>query len=208
MSQPKTYSGKLLIGLVSIIIMLVILFVPIVPYSYQIEVPYQTTESRQVPYQEIQTMSSTVFTLSSYTLRPGHYVYIPSQISAGKDVSISWSADDTVSVMVFSSDQFKVYQNNPSNAVPIVSRSNVASGTLGFRVSATDTYYLVLYNPHTGFLGIGAHNVGIYNVNGTATWHEIVTKYRTETVTVTKWSTETKQVNISIFDLLTGRKPY
>lgn len=89
------------------------------------------------------------------------------------------------------------------------------SGKFGFRTQASDTYYFVISNPHSGFFGIGAKNVGIFKADGTATWQETVTKYRTETSTVTKFRTENKEVtklreetrtlNVSLLDLALGR---
>ncbi|MBM3898095.1 MAG: hypothetical protein FJ358_06200 [Thaumarchaeota archaeon] len=68
--------------------------------------------------------------------------------------------------------------------------------TLGFRTSASDTYYFVIENPSGGFLGIGAKNVGIFDASAVATWQEVVTKTRTETRmeprTITKTRMEKK----------------
>lgn len=201
------YSKKLSIVSIIVIAIIAVLFLPIVPYSYKVQVPYQTTEQQQVPYQQLVQRNASVLTLSAYTLQPNHSVDTSSALSAGMDVSVSWSADDTVSVKVFNSDQYNLYASNTGSPQPIVSKDNVASGTLGFHVSAGGTYYFVIYNPHTGFIGIGSHNVGIYNARGTATWQEMVTLYRTETVMVTKLRTDTKNVSLSIFQMLTGQLP-
>jgi hypothetical protein len=199
--------NQVIVVVVALFAILGVLFVPIIPYSYQVQVPYQTTEDVQVPYQETAPQSSILFTLASYTLQPNYYLHPSAQISSGKDVSVSWSADDTVNIKAFNSDQYNLYAANTGNPQPIVSRDNVASGTLGFHVSATDTYYFVIFNPHNGFFGLGSHNVGIFSAGGTATWQETVTKYRTETHTVTKWRTDTKNVNINLFNMFTGQLP-
>lgn len=226
MSTVAKGSKRVVIGIVVVVAVLLVLLIPAIPVSYSVQVPYEATEERQVPYQTTETVqvpfqeavtkSADLLSLRDYTLPPNNYVSNSAQLPVDRDVQVSWSADDTVSVFVFNSDQFNEYRNGRT-ATPIVEKTNVATGTLGFRTAASDTYYFVLYNPHNGFFGIFAKNVGIFSASAVATWQEEVTMYRTETHTVTNFRTETATVtrlrnetrtaNISLLDMLLGRKP-
>lgn len=193
----------------------VLLFAPLITYDYQVQVPYQTTETRQVPYQEAIITTTNVYSIPPCTLQSGSYTYQSARISSGEDVSVTWSAEDALDAMVFSSNEFAVYESNSSNARPIVNETSqqtdlmfLARGKLGFHAWDTDDYYLVIYNnPHTSFFNAGSHNVRIFSAIGTVTRQETITNYTTETVTVTKWRTDIRHARVSLLDLLLGRLP-
>ena len=262
-AQAKKTGSKIpVIGVVAVFALILILLVPVIPRSYtavestvttqtntvpSIHVTTTTVVSTQtimipdirvitatVPVQKLQSQNQNLLNLNSYTLQPNKYVYGYGQIPGGSDVAITWSAADTVSVYAFNSDQFNVYQNGGS-ANPVATQTNVASGTLGFHASAGDTYYIVVFNPHNGILGLGSKTVGVYSASGVATWQQTITvntnqiqtittsTTTVQTVTNTQVQTITtstttlqavtttqsvpKQTTISILDMLLGRSP-
>lgn len=114
------------------------------------------------------TITTNVFGFSSQTLQANHYVYQPEMLTAGQSVSVSWSASNTVDVYVLSSSQYSLY-NGGTTSNDITGSTGESAGTVSFTAGLDDTYYLVVFNPHNGFLGLGSSPVGIYSVSGTAT---------------------------------------
>lgn len=145
---------------------------------------YTTSSNTAVPVTQQTTATAPVFVIGQTTLQPNYYQDSSAQLSTGTDVGVSYSSDDTVDVYVFSSSQFTQYQTSGTTDPNVASQTGLTSGTLGFHVSFSDTYYLVLHNPHNGFLGIGGHNIGV-SASGTETFPTTSTTYITQTVTYT-----------------------
>ena len=151
------------------------------------------TKTEAVSYVSNKEQSTPVFQISSYTIDANHWVYQTASLSVGEDIQVSYSASDTVNAYLFSSSQYSSYsgQSNPSSEV---AQTGQASGTISFRVSASDTYYLVIFNPHNGFLGLGSHSVGLYSAGGTAA----------SLAAVTLTSTTATSCNQSLISYLSG----
>ncbi len=124
-------------------------------------VTYTTSSTTVVPVNQQTTATASVFFIGQTTLQPNYYTSASASLTAGSDVGATYSADDTVDVYVFSSSEYSQYLSSGTTSPNIAEQTGVASGTVGFHVSFADTYYLVLHNPHTGFLGIGGHNIGV-----------------------------------------------
>jgi len=182
------------------------------PESYQVQVPYEEQESYtvQVPYTTMEDKQSTIGSTSDVTLEGGYYLHWDSYLPVGRDVEFSVSASDTVILYIFTASQYANYREYGSTIPSEKESPEMSSGKIGFHVSFTGTYYLCIYNPHDGFLGIGKKNVGIYSASIVAYWQEEVTKQRAETryrtVTKTRMETHTRDVTIrvTLFELLSG----
>ena len=178
-----------------------------VPYDeqeeYTVQVPYTEQEAYyvQVPYTTMEDQQQILVNEEDYTLEGGYYRYRSRFISLGKDVEFYISASNTVNLYVFTSAQYSTYVDGSSisSAPNEKELLEVSQGTLGYHVSATDTYYFCTYNLHSGFLGFGKESVGLYSTKITAYWQEEVTDYRTETRyrDVTKERTETRYRTVS-----------
>ena len=172
------------------------------------------TSTTAVPIQQATTQTQQVYNIAAYTIPANQYVYTNSQLTTGMDVQVSWSAADTVDVYVFSSTQYAAYSNSGTTTPNIASAPTAQSGSLSFHVSATDTYYLVIFNPHNGFFGLGSHSVGLYSASGTATYQGTTTTYVTQTttsvtyvpqqVTATETTTSTYQHTVNLLAQLGG----
>jgi hypothetical protein len=82
--------------------------------------------------------------------------------------------------------------------MPEKSQSGLSSGTFGYNIPLTDTYYLVLDNNlHSGFFCIGGEKVTINYVTGTATYTTQATIYLNQVVTYTT-SSQTLVTQISL----------
>lgn len=151
---------------------------------HTVTVTYTTSSQTVVPVTGQGTGTSSVFYIGQTTLQPNYYTDAYASLTTGSDVGISYSADDTVDVYVFSSSEYSQYVSSGTTSPNIAEQTGVTSGTVGFHVNFADTYYLVLHNPHTGFLGIGGHNIGV-SASGTDTYPTTTTTYITQTVTYT-----------------------
>lgn len=222
--QNKSHSARNVgIGTIVIFSIIVILFVPMIPFSYIVEESTVTTQTNTIPTSKVitetvpvqQNRNYNLLNLGTYRLEPNESVHGFGQLSAGRDVLITWSANDTVDIYAFNTAQYDAYKHNSGDANPIVSQKNVASGTLGFRTSAYDMYYIVVLNPHSVFFGLVSKNVTIYSATAVATWQETWTVTTTQTIifhtttiqTVTDTHPTTKQTLISLLDWLLGRHP-
>ncbi len=114
------------------------------------------------------TITTSVFGFTAQTVQANHYVYQQASLTTGQSVSISYSADNTVDVYVLSSSQYSLY-NGGTTSNDITGATGQSAGTLSFTVGFDDTYYVVVFNPHNGFFGLGSQPIGIYSVSGTAT---------------------------------------
>jgi len=188
-----------------------------VPYLFlsTSTVVYTTTSTTLVPVVQQTTATAPVFGIPQTTLQANYYTSSSAQLSTGTDVGVSWSSDDTVDVYIFSSSQFRLYEQSGTTSPNIASQTALSSGTIGFHVSFSDTYTLVLHNPHTGFFGLGAHNIGVA-ASGTETYPTTTTTYITQIVTyttssttpvtLTLTSTTTKTCSFQFWNWLVGSK--
>lgn len=172
-------------------------------------VVYTTSSQTVIQVTQNQPTSQSVFYTGAFALdkdpaNQANNMVTSANIPGGADVSVSWSASDTVDVYVFDSTQYSVWQSNHGTTSPnMASQPGAQNGTVGFHTSFTDTYYLVVHNPHTcGLFCFGGNNVTLYGTNGTATYSVQTTVFVTQTmtyttsrvtpVTVTSTSTTTK----------------
>ncbi|MEM5879626.1 MAG: protein kinase, partial [Candidatus Aenigmatarchaeota archaeon] len=195
-------SGKIFLALLLVI---TFLFIPIVPIQTtervptKVTVPYTERESYvdYVPYQEWEKMSETFISTTNYNLKPGYFVYWSKYLPYDRKVTFYVSASDTVEVYVLSSLEYKNFYEGRSFS-PEASRKDSKELQLVFLTRFNDTYYFIIKNPHTGFLGLFSKNVMIYSANANAIWEELVTKYREEIKyrDVVKYREETKYIDI------------
>ena len=114
--------------------------------------------------------------ISDETLEGGHYRYWVYQLPVGTDIELNISASDTLDLFILTKKQFDDLDKGGAS-IPVNNEKKllkVNNGILRYHVSSTGTYYFVLGNPHDGFLGFGAKNVGIFSASVTSHWQERV----------------------------------
>lgn len=148
-------------------------------------VTYATSSTTQVAVTQPQQVSSTVYSLSAYTLNCNTYVYLSASLQQGWNLVVSYSAGDTITVYLFTSQEYSSFQGG-GNPTPEKTQSGLASGQFGYSVPLTDTYYLVLDNNlHNGLFCVGGEKVTINSATGTATYTVQTTTYINQVVTYT-----------------------
>lgn len=118
------------------------------------------------------TMPGAYAMSTSITITPNEYVYQDVALTAGMDVQVWWTANNTLDAYVFNTAENAVYANsNATTTSPnIASSPSSGRGTLSFHVSVNDVYFLAFFNPHNGSLGLAQHSVGLFNATGIATF--------------------------------------
>lgn len=175
---PKSsHSGRniaLIVSLISIV-GIIVFAVPLIPKSFN--------ES----YYSIDTKQDTIASISDRTLQPNYHIPLSGYLPQGRDITFSVSASDTVRLYIFTSTQYDRYKSNYATTPNEKELLDISNGNIGYHISSSDTYYFIIYNPHTGLFGLGSKNVGIYSSSVIAIWQEQVIKYRTVTKTITIW---------------------
>ncbi|MBM5805477.1 MAG: hypothetical protein FJZ49_05380 [Candidatus Verstraetearchaeota archaeon] len=162
-------------------IILILFFAPMLPFSVSstVQVPATQTNTQNLMY------------ISGVTIDPGYSVYRSAYIDAGRGVEYSVKASYNVDTYIFTSGEFSKYINQ-SSFVSVAERKEVSETRYGFLALINDTYYFVVYNPNTGFFGLGAKSVGLYSA----------TSKVTEQATVMWNQTVTEQKYVSLFWIL------
>jgi len=179
------------------VVALFVVGVPIVEVQvqeeYQESVPYDV----QVPYTATEQRTQTLGSTYSDPLEAGHYTYWSPNLERGVDVSFSFSATDTVDAMILTLSHYNNFKDGESYEYERKAEEET-SGTLEYYTPNSGTYYFIIHNIHSGFLGFGEKDIVINSATITATWDEEVTRYRTETEyrLETKYRTVTKKVTI------------
>ncbi|MGD0477260.1 MAG: hypothetical protein ABSB29_03720 [Nitrososphaerales archaeon] len=162
----------------------------LVPYTNI--VTYNTTSTIVVTTTQQTTTASQVWNTEQTTL--GCDFNNPSiewtsqtwALSVGMDLQVFWNASNTVDVYVFNSAQYGNWVNS-GTTIPNVAEESKApmSGSLSFQVSGSDTYYIVLRNPHLGLFCAGSSDLIIYSATGAKIYLVPVVSYITLTQTYT-----------------------
>jgi hypothetical protein len=143
------------------------------------------------------TENQQVYSLSDYTLNCNTYTYESALLNQGWNVQVSYAAGDTITVYLFNSAEFSSFQSGGSPTSE-ASQTGQSSGSFGYNVPLTDTYYLVWDNNlHTGLFCVGGEKVTVTSSTGTASYQttqetvETVTAYSTSTSYSTSYRTST-----------------
>jgi len=132
-----------------------------------ITMPYVTSSTAVVAVTQTNSTSSSAFGISQVTLGCNEYAHASTTLTVGEDVQISWSASDTVDVYVFTSTEYQSYVNSGTTSPNVWGENSApASGSLGFHVSGSGRYYLMMHNPHNGVNCFAAVNLAIYSATG------------------------------------------
>ena len=143
------------------------------------------------PYRTLENREKLIVSVNDKTLPAGcALVSSPEYLFVGDDIEFSVSASDTVALFVFTETQYANFNNTGSYTFNEKQLLDVINGKLGYHVSSVETYYFVVYNRQTGFLGIDAKSVDIYSVSIKEFWQEEITKY------------------ITLWEMLTGTQPH
>lgn len=168
-----------------------------VQVPYTIQEPYTTTECKdiKIPYETIEQKTKILLDLDDITINPKDRYVQSIHIQTGRDVVLTFSADDPLNIWVAYSEEWnKLIENNYRYTFenPLVKKLNTKSTTASFHTSAEDDYYLDIKNNHL------IQKVTVYNVKMVAKWQETVKKEKIERVCnevveykpVTKYRTE------------------
>jgi hypothetical protein len=172
-------------------------------YATQVQtVPSTTTSIAVITQQSVTTISLQVYGLSAYTINCSKWVYETANLQAGEDVQVTFNAGDTVDVYIMTSTQYSSYTGGTtSNSV--ASLEGQSSGTFGYNVPVGGTYYLVVWNPHTGLFCIGGEKVTVNSLTGTATLQQTVNYEITSTNTGVVYVTSTQTLTLSSYSKYT-----
>jgi hypothetical protein len=150
---------------------------------------FTTSSTTLVPINSTSTATHSVWDETDVTLKATHHDMFDANISAGTDVQLSWQASEQVNVFIFDAAEFSSYNTSTRSTGSNVASGSGSSGSIGFQVSQTGEYYLIVENPNNGLFGLGASAVG-YMTTGTASSQVPGITYATQTVTYTTSSTE------------------
>jgi hypothetical protein len=201
-------------GIISTVIVVVIIVSGFIPYVVALKVvttPYGATETTSIPYVGVQTMTeqspttgtSQVYSINQYTINCSNYVWESAMLSSQWNVQVTFSASDTVDAYLLNSQQYSNYHGGTTSDYESA-LTGQSSGTFGLNVAVSDTYYLVIYNLHTGLFCVGGEKVAIYSATGTATYEATAyypvttteTLYSVSSFTTTLTSTSTKTCTV------------
>jgi hypothetical protein len=143
---------------------------------------YQTSSVSEQPITEQTSTNEQVLDIGQLILKPNYYEYSSNYLNVGSDVQVSWTTDNHVDAYVFNSAEYNSYAASGTTSPNIASQTNTGSGTLAFQVLIADTYYFVLHNPNTGFLGFLTENDTV-SASGSATFQTETTVYVAQTNT-------------------------
>ncbi len=185
-------------GIALAIVVAIILagFIVTIPVSSTSSIPLMAPQTTLVSVSQQTNATSSVFVVSA-TLQPGTYVDSPALLTVGSDVKITYGADNNLDVYVFNSSQFGNYASDGTTMPNILAQSGNGSGTIGFRVYSSDTYYLVFHDPFSVKIGVSS--------SGTATY-STATAYTTQTCISTEYSTSTKSCSDNLWAWLSGSR--
>jgi hypothetical protein len=143
-------------------------------YNFNPRVVFQPT---------LTTIPSVYLASSTITITPNQYVYQDVRLTAGMDVQVWWMANNTLDAYVFNSSENAAYaaSNATVTSPNIASLPNSQDGSLSFHVSVNDVYFVALFNPHNGSLGLASRSVGLSNATGIATFQVTTTTLVTHT---------------------------
>lgn len=193
-SKPKKSRNSKAIGGavgggVAAVAVIVLMFVPLIPISYQ--ETYQTTQTKATSYQEMETKRNTLFSVDDFKIVADKQYTASAYVKAGHRVEFIAQADDTVNAGIYS-----------RSGQVIATRENSANIRLGFTPSIDDTYTFVVHNPHSQLFGLITEDVTLNDASATESWDELVTKSRQTTEPVTESRTVTK--NVTLLELITS----
>jgi hypothetical protein len=227
-AKPKSYNK--IIGVALIIIFLIVLFLPIIPVSYETIKPYETTKTYETakPYQRTETYwekepfqvtkaESVTIVNDKPTVPAGKYTYLKVYIDvSGKDRNIiSGNVIETagydINFYVFDQKGFNAWAEGKT-ALAYVSAERTKSYSFSFVPDHTDYYYFVLDNRYSWFTNKVPQITASWNYQITTTEYRDIQKTRTitETMTITETRTVTEYMKVaetkyvSLFQLLTG----
>jgi len=142
------------------------------------------------PYRILEKKEKLLVSYNDETLSAGYTYTLPEYLFVGDDIEFSVSANVTVALFVFTGTQYANFNNTGSYTSNEKQLLDVINGKLGYHASSAGTYYFVVYNRITGFLGINAKCVDLYSVSVKVYWQEEITKY------------------ITLWEMLTGAQPH
>lgn len=206
MSDQKNSDKKIIIIGSLIVIVLVILFAPIIPYTHTVQVPYQKTET-YTDYETQQVTQHKTETLinDKPTVPAGKYVYyrIHIDISDKQNNVIQGRVVETagydINFYVFDQENYNLWKDGKT-AAAYVSAKRIESYDFSFVPGHSDYYYFVLDNTYSWFTN------KVPEI--TATWNYVITTTQSvpvqKTRTVTEYKTVTETKYVSLFQILTG----
>jgi len=207
--MPKATFRKKLTGVaiaIIVIAIVVVLFLPIIPITYEATEPQQRTETytEKEPYQVTKT-DSKVLIDEKPTVSAGKAIYYDVHIDvSGKERNIvSGEVVETagydINFYVLDQKGFNAWKEGRS-APAYVSANRIKSYSYSFVPDHSDYYFFVLDNTYSWFTNKVPQITASWSYQITTTEYRDVQKTRT----VTEYVKVTKTKYVSLFQLLTG----
>ncbi len=202
-AKPKPY--KKLVGVAVVVIFLLVLFLPIIPVTYEVTEPRQKTETywEKEPYQVTKTHSEALID-DKPTVPAGKSVYysIYIDISRKEKNIVSGEVVETagydINFYVLDQVNYNAWKEGRW-AVAYVSVERINSYSYSFVPDHSDYYYFVLDNTYSLFTNKVPQITATWNYQTTITEYRDVQKTRT----ITEYIKVTKTKYVSLFQLLT-----
>jgi len=219
-TQVKTsLRNKTTYVLIIIIVALIILFAPVIPYYYEVKIPNLKTQT-YTDVSPVTVRETTQFTQQKEetlidekpTVRYGDYVYYVRYIEvSGKTNNIVYgsvveTAGYDINFYVVDQKNFNAWLYGGSPVVYYVYAPGVNSRDFSFVPDHSDYYYFILDNTSGNFTNKVPHLTVRWSYYTTVTQTITTTQYTTvEKITViTEYQTETRTKFVSLFQILTG----
>jgi hypothetical protein len=208
-AQPKAHkrlARNIGLGIGLAIILLIILFSPMIPVTYEEIEPRQRTETywEKEPYQVKRTESKTLIDYK-FTVPARDFVYYSVYIDVtGKENNLVTgtvieTAGYDINFYVFDQKGFNAWSHGGS-AQAYVDARRVGSYTFSFVPDHSDYYYFVLDNKYSLFTNKVPYVRAEWSYQITVTEYKDVQKTRT----ITEYVKVTNTKYVSLFQLLTG----
>ena len=187
-------SSKLKALIIIIILFLIVLNIPIIPYTHH--------STKTITYTSITPYTTTKIVAKQRVLFEGRNLYIstfsyrysgPYHLKAGQTITVTWDADSVVNVYIMNEvDWCKRFFGAPTSWRAF---GTGRSGTISYTLRYDEPIYIQVMSPAWAA-------AKLYTWKELLSWKEKTTETLHKTITLTKIVTEKQEKNISILELI------
>jgi hypothetical protein len=210
-SKPKSDSGDILynkrsslskkwkvgIIVIAVVVVVILIAIPLGSYIYSNYYTRSTSTYTITHTYTVKSLKPLINLASSnyiFSLSPGNYwdeYFTVPNYATNTYINGSYISNNNVEVLILTPVEYGAFTQNPSNVINSgdyvwYSGSNEGE-TIDISLVPGQTYYLVFYNPNTGFLGIGASSDTVTIEAPINVWGYVLS-YVTSTTTITQVS--------------------
>jgi len=181
------------VSIIIVIVLIIAILLPVIPTTevYYVKIPTTTTmytyitiyTTTLIPRTTTYTTTATRTFINSneqMKLKPGEFIGWNLRLTEGTELEIyAASIDHEIEIRVYDYTSYKE-RKDPLDKIKVI------KGTLLFTIPSNGVYVVGIYNPNTGFLGIGGKDVYVERV--------IVKARIPQTITETYYITKTKAI--------------